>query len=610
MFRGSLLPDRLRVSFFAVVLAVASLLGSAPSPAAAAGPAAGQKVAIIVGPTGSLTQQYRGYADEEKAAAEALGATVVTVYSPNATWANVKAAVNGANLVIYHGHGSGYPNPYGLTELTDRSNGWGLNETTNGGDVESGMVYCGEKALLGTLTSADGIDQRTYCGGGPITPAANFVMIYANACYTAGSSEPGRPVGDLGTARARVANFSYPVLKLGAGAYFATDLGATKLVNLVLGSPNTSYADIFRNGNGFDAGALRISDHPDLDGTQVWVQKTYSPWLGTDYWYAFAGNPNATPANSAIAPPAPLPDNVSRFGGADRYAVAAGLSAATFAPGVAVAYVATGATFPDALAGGVLAGRQGGPMLLVTRDVIPGATAAELGRLQPGRIVVLGGAGSVSDAVLAALDGYTPGPVTRLSGPDRYAVASAVSQAAFAPGVAVAYIATGQNFPDALAGVGPAAIQDGPILLVRGGVMPSVTDAELRRLQPQRIVVLGGPGSVGDSIFSSLAAYTAGSVTRLWGADRYGAALDISRGSFATAETIFVATGRNFPDALAGGPLAAITNGPLLLVPGTTLPDGFATEVQRLGASKAVILGGPASVSTDVQAQLESLLGR
>jgi putative cell wall-binding protein len=599
------LRDRVRAIFVATFTVAAMLLATAPAPAAAAG----QKVVIIVGPTGPQTAQYRSFADEEAAAAQSLGATVVKVYSPNATWANVRAAVNGANVVIYHGHGSGYPNPYSSTEWTDRSNGWGLNKTTGGGDAESGMVYCGEKALLGTLSSSDGADQRTYCSGGPITPAANFVMIYANACYTAGSSEPGRPVGDISTARARVANFSYPVLKLGANGYFATDLGATGLLRDILSRPTTSFGEIYRSDDGYDATAQRLSNHPDLDGRQVWVQKTYSPWLGTDYWYAFAGNPNATPSNGNVLPPPPIAANVTRFGGADRYAVAAGLSAASFAPGVAVAYVATGATFPDALAGGVLAGRQDGPMLLVTRDVIPTVTAAELGRLKPQRIVVLGGAGSVGDGVLAGLDAYTAGSVTRLWGPDRYSVATAVSQAAFAPGVAVAYIATGLNFPDALAGVGPAAIQNGPILLVRGDVMPSVTDAELHRLKPQRIVVLGGPGSVGDSLVDGLAAYTDGSVTRLWGADRYGAALDISRGSFGSADTIFVATGRNFPDALAGGPLSAIRSGPLLLVPGTDLPDGFATEVDRLGATRAVILGGPGSVSADVEAQLESLLG-
>jgi spore germination protein YaaH len=95
--------------------------------------------------------------------------------------------------------------------------------------------------------------------------------------------------------------------------------------------------------------------------------------------------------------------SISRLAGPDRYETAAAISANTFAPGVPVAYVATGLNFPDALAGAAAAGYVGGPLLLVKPDSIPAATAAELARLQPARIVVLGSAGVVSDGVAAAL---------------------------------------------------------------------------------------------------------------------------------------------------------------------------------------------------------------
>ena len=111
------------------------------SPALAAGP----KVAIIVGPVGSLTDSYRTSADRVATKAAAAGATVVKVYSPNATWANVKAATAGAHVVVYLGHGNGYPSPYSTSEWTDRVNGWGLNRTTGNGDGDNWsttMVYC------------------------------------------------------------------------------------------------------------------------------------------------------------------------------------------------------------------------------------------------------------------------------------------------------------------------------------------------------------------------------------------------------------------------------------------------------------------------------------
>jgi hypothetical protein len=97
---------------------------------------------------------------------------------------------------------------------------------------------------------------------------------------------------------------------------------------------------------------------------------------------------------------------VTRQSGSDRYATAAAISAATFSPGVGVAYVATGANFPDALAGAAAAGHVGAPLLLVTRDGVPAATAAELARLQPGRIVILGGPGVVGDGIVGTLDAY------------------------------------------------------------------------------------------------------------------------------------------------------------------------------------------------------------
>ena len=62
-------------------------------------------------------------------------------------------------MVLYLGHGNGSPSPYSSSEWPDRHNGWGLNRTTKGGDSDdwsTRMVYCGEKALLGTLSASDG----------------------------------------------------------------------------------------------------------------------------------------------------------------------------------------------------------------------------------------------------------------------------------------------------------------------------------------------------------------------------------------------------------------------------------------------------------------------
>ena len=296
---------RVRALALTLVIAAAACFGALPGTRPEVTVAAGQKVAIIVGPVAGLTSSYRTSANRVADAATAAGATVVKAYSPNATWAKVRAAVNGANIIVYFGHGNGFPNPYSSSENRDRVNGWGLNRTTSNGDADSWsttMVYCGEKALRGTLTASDGAAQRQYCSGGPITPAAGFTMVYAQAHYSPGFGERNSESAPLPTqaeAQQRVRNYSRPVLQLGAAAYIASAYSdAHETVTRVLTQPTTTYGDIFRAGDGYSSANQKTMTHPDVSGAQVWVQKTTVAnfhYGDPDYWYAFAGDPNRTP---------------------------------------------------------------------------------------------------------------------------------------------------------------------------------------------------------------------------------------------------------------------------------------------------------------------------
>lgn len=301
----------------------------------------------------------------------------------------------------------------------------------------------------------------------------------------------------------------------------------------------------------------------------------------------------------------------TRQAGADRYETAAAVSAATFAPGVPAAYVATGRNFPDALAAGPIAARAGGPVLLVAGSSLPASTANELARLRPQTIFVLGGPGAVTDGVLEALRPYAvSGTVTRLGGADRYATAAGASAASFPTGVPVAYVATGANFPDALAGGVAAGREGGPMLLVSRDVLPASTAGELARLQPGRIVVIGGTGAVSDAVLNALRGYaTSGTVTRLAGADRYATAVAISRATTAagTDDTVYVTTGTNFPDGLSGTPAAALTGAPLLTLPSNRLPAAVADELRRVNPGSVVVLGGPGAVSDGLVAAIRAI---
>ncbi len=324
-----------------------------------------------------------------------------------------------------------------------------------------------------------------------------------------------------------------------------------------------------------------------------------------------SGNPgpDADVASAPITWSADLAGTVTRIAGADRYTTAAAVSAATFASGVPIAYIASGANFPDALSGAVAAAVGHGPVLLVSGSTISTVVAAELTRLAPARIVVLGGAAVVPRSVQTALAAYTSGTVTRIGGADRYSTTAAISAATFDPGVPIAYVANGKNFPDALTGAVAAALGPGPVLLVPGEVIPGPVAAELLRLNPGRIVVLGGTSVVSSGVAASLAGFTAGSVTRIAGPDRYGTAAAISAATFSSGvPVVYIASGDTYPDALSGAVAAALGPGPVLLIPGGSIPAAVKAELTRLAPNRIVVLGGVSRVSASVQTQLTAYL--
>ncbi|PRY68885.1 carboxypeptidase family protein [Glaciihabitans tibetensis] len=298
-------------------------------------------------------------------------------------------------------------------------------------------------------------------------------------------------------------------------------------------------------------------------------------------------------------------NGVSRLAGADRFDASASISQRSFKPGVDVAYVANGLNFPDALSGAPVAAQAGAPILLTLAGEIPASIKAELERLRPGRIVVLGGINSVSEAVKTQLKSFTAGTVTRLAGADRFAASAAISAESFDAGVETVYVANGLNFPDALAGA-PVAAKDGsPILLVTPSAVPAPIEAELKRLKPGRIVVLGGVNSVSEAVNSQLGQFTTSGVTRLAGADRFSASADISAKNFAPgAPVVYITSGSNFPDALSGAPVAGRDAAPILLVAPDSLPVSIADELTRLKPASIVILGGVNSVKPAVAEQL------
>ena len=173
---------------------------SAPSSAAAA--SADPKVVLIVGATHGTTATYRSYMSEVAATAARYTRNLVKVYSPNATWTKVRAAMQDASIVVYMGHGNGFPSPYSTTPNPLTQNGMGLNATAGAGD--SNTKYYGERYI------ANEVDL-----------APNAVVILSHLCYASGNSEPGRTEPSLAVAKARMDNFAAGFLRAGARAVIA-----------------------------------------------------------------------------------------------------------------------------------------------------------------------------------------------------------------------------------------------------------------------------------------------------------------------------------------------------------------------------------------------------
>ncbi len=164
--------------------------------------AAHVKVAIIVGPAGSVTGQYRALADEAAATARRRSDRVVTVYSPYATWPAVKRALDGASVVVYLGHGNGWPSPYRGELYPLTQNGLGLNPVAGGGD--DAHQYFGESFLKKSVHLAPGA-----------------VVVMSHLCYASGNPEPGGPEPTLSVASQRAENYGAGWMGAGASAVIA-----------------------------------------------------------------------------------------------------------------------------------------------------------------------------------------------------------------------------------------------------------------------------------------------------------------------------------------------------------------------------------------------------
>lgn len=298
------------------------------------------------------------------------------------------------------------------------------------------------------------------------------------------------------------------------------------------------------------------------------------------------------------APNAPA---VSRLHGSDRFETSVAVAKAAFpSAGVPVVYIASGAAFPDAISAGPAAAAQNGPLLLTRPEALPAAVLAEVKRLAPKKIVVVGGTAAVSDAVSASLRAVQPN-VVRVAGSDRFETSRQIAKYAF-PAATGAYFASGMNFPDALSAASGAAASGQPVILVSGfGAADSATTSHLKNTNAKSATIVGGSAVISAALDPSLR--SAGlAVTRIGGYDRFDTSHLVNSRSFTSASTVYIASGVDFPDALSGSAIAGAAKAPLFLSRTTCLPRAVSDDIVALGASKVVLIGGTAALAPDIAA--------
>jgi putative cell wall-binding protein len=307
----------------------------------------------------------------------------------------------------------------------------------------------------------------------------------------------------------------------------------------------------------------------------------------------------------------PTAGTAVRHAGADRFTTAVLLSQATFPTpaGGGTVYVSVGSQFADGLAAAPAAAQVDAPLLLVQTNGVPAVVRTELQRLNPARIVVVGGEGVVSATTFAALQAAVPtAEVRRDSGANRYATARAIARAAFlgpgtADGAPVVFLANGEGFPDALAASAAAGHLGGPVLLVprSATALDTETRALIEELGATTIVIAGGTGVVSAALAADAATIPGvTTVERKGGSTRYETAALLNSYAFPTPTAGFIAYGLDFPDALSAAAIAGAQGAPL------ALSNGICTRVETLeqlndaGVTRVTLMGGTGVLGASV----------
>lgn len=289
---------------------------------------------------------------------------------------------------------------------------------------------------------------------------------------------------------------------------------------------------------------------------------------------------------------------ISRISGKNRYETAVAISQSAFKEANTVVLV-NSMTFPDALSAGSFAYQKEAPILFTGKDDLPASTLQEIKRLASKRIVLVGGTGSVSKKVENALqsNGLV---VERIPGKSRFETAIEIAKKLREENpVDTVILANGFSYPDALSIAPYSAVKKYPILYTDAKNLESTVKKYILTGGYTKILIVGGEVSVSEKIEKELK--SAGlEVQRVKGSDRYDTSSKIAETFFKGSKEVFLASGQDFPDALAGGVFVAKKNSPIILTGKGVLSQGAGPYINNNEIFNVNILGGEGVLSPNL----------
>ena len=315
-----------------------------------------------------------------------------------------------------------------------------------------------------------------------------------------------------------------------------------------------------------------------------------------------------TPTPSPDPTPSPQPEKPTddeRIGGKDRIDTGNKVSGKFFDKSRYV-IIARNDEYPDALTASLLAKILDCPILLNQTDSLDERVVKEIKRLGADQIIIAGGDAAISRKVEKELGRFDRDQVERIGGKDRYETSALIAKRidGLVGGVNMAIIASGEDYPDALASAPLAAKKTAPILLTRSDRLPPVISKTIKDLDIQSVYISGGRKVVALELEKSLPKL----IKRFDGDTRYETAALIAMEVDSRPEVLFLASGENFPDALTIGPVAAKKIQPILLTKKGSLPKASSDFIEKARLKKVYIIGGDEAIFEQVIKELRDIL--